>query len=328
MNRALIQITNEGIVYEPILLDGIVWETERSGSPGKLTFSVLNDNTQQEMKLNIQEGNMVVMRYGEEGKEEPVFCGYIFTKKRDKNQIISITAYDQLRYFKNKLSIEFENIKASEIVKNLAEAFSLQTGELDDTREALNHRADNDTIFDIILDALDETVRLSGKVYVLYDDFGKINLKNIESLKLDCEINENTAFNFSYESSIDGETYNEIQLYYDDSEASSRTLYEPVKDEKNIERWGLLRLSQKIDNPEKADIMAKNYLQLYNSKRRSLSVTGVLGDLRARAGASVPVNLVLGDVNANSYLLIEKAKHTFQNGAHTMDLTLRGDIFV
>lgn len=74
--------------------------------------------------------------------------------------------------------------------------------------------------------------------------------------------------------------------------------------------------------------MAEGFLKLYNSPRRSLSVKGVKGILEARAGVILPIHLTLGDINANSYLMIEKAKHSFQDGSYTMDLTLRGGMFV
>ena len=43
MVKAQILIENEGIVYEPAILDGIQWSTDRKGSPGKLTFTAVND---------------------------------------------------------------------------------------------------------------------------------------------------------------------------------------------------------------------------------------------------------------------------------------------
>ena len=91
--KVIIRIVNNNVIYEPAVEDGIQWSTERKGSPGKLTFKVMNDNA-----LNITEGNPVSLIVD----GQCVFYGYIFTKSRDKNQRISITAYDQLRYFKNK----------------------------------------------------------------------------------------------------------------------------------------------------------------------------------------------------------------------------------
>jgi hypothetical protein len=52
-------------------------------------------------------------------------------------------------------------------------------------------------------------------MYVLYDDFGKLQLKNVANMVSDVMICKDTAENFDYSSNIDDETYNNIVLYYD-----------------------------------------------------------------------------------------------------------------
>ena len=86
--------------YIPIVEEGIEWSTERRSTPGKLTFSLVKDEV-----INFQEGAAVRLKV--DGK--PVFFGFVFTKKRDKNQIITVTAYDQLRYLNNKDTYVYEN---------------------------------------------------------------------------------------------------------------------------------------------------------------------------------------------------------------------------
>ena len=36
-------IQNGGTVYLPAVEDGVVWDTERKGSPGRLSFSVVKE---------------------------------------------------------------------------------------------------------------------------------------------------------------------------------------------------------------------------------------------------------------------------------------------
>ena len=63
-------------------------------------------------------------------------------------------------------------------------------------------------------------------MYVLYDDFGKLCLKNLERMKVGLVIDEETGENFDYESSIDSDTYNQIKLTYDNSDTGKkRSLY-------------------------------------------------------------------------------------------------------
>ena len=38
----------------------------------------------------------------------------------------------------------------------------------------------------------------------------------------------------------------------------------------------------------------------------------------------VAARLSLGDINVFNYMMVEKVKHTFSNGHHSMDLSLSG----
>lgn len=57
-------------------------------------------------------------------------------------------------------------------------------------------------------------------------------------------------------------------------------------------------------------------------------ISDALGDTRVRAGSSVIVKLGLGDINVQSYLLVESVTHKFKQEQHLMDLKLRGGTFV
>ena len=306
--------------YEPIILDGIKWETARKGEPGKLFFTVINDNN-----INFEEGNEVSFRVD----DKPVFQGFVFTKKRNKNCHIQVTAYDQLRYLKNKDTYVYTNKTATELVQMLADDFNLRTGEMEDTGFKIAKRVeDNATLFDMIQWALDETVTATGKLFVLYDDFGKLMIKNIESMKLKTVIDEETAEDFSYTSSIDGKTYNKIKLVYENKDAGKRELYLAI-DNDNVKKWGVLQYFEKINSTEGAIAKVNALLQLHNRKTRNLSIKGALGDLNVRAGCSLPIYLNLGDIITSNYLVCERVVHTFEQGHHYMDLTMiGGDGFV
>ena len=47
-----------------------------------------------------------------------------------------------------------------------------------------------------------------------------------------------------------------------------------------------------------------------------------------RAGCLLGVALDLGDIIANTYMLVENVCHTFRESEHFMDLTLRGGEFI
>lgn len=303
------------IAYEAVVIGEIEWSTERAGVPGKLSFSVVQDEI-----LQIEEGNAV--RLVADG--ENIFFGYIFTIKRDKNKKVSITAYDQLRYLNNKDSCLYENETASSLIKKIAEDYQLKIGTIEDTGFLLPPKSEtNISLFDIIQNALDQTLMGNGKLYCLYDNFGALTLKNVEDFKVSIVIDKETSQDFEYTSSIDTDSYNQIKLTYDNSETGTREVY-LTKDSENIKRWGVLQYYDTIEEQENGQVKADKLLELYNTKLRSIKVKGVLGDFQVRAGASVAVSLDLIDTKLENYMLCEKVTHKFSNNQHTMDLTLKG----
>ena len=318
MAKIALAIQNGSTIYYPMVEEGIVWESERKGVPGKLTFSVLKEGA-----LNFQEGNPVML--GIDGQN--IFKGYVFQKKRDKNQLIKVTVYDQLRYFKNKDTYVYENKTADELIKMIAEDFKLVVGELENTGFKLSRIEDNKTLFDIVGTALDLTLQSKKKMYILFDDFGKLALKNANSMKLNILIDEETGENFDYTSSIDGETYNRIKLAYDNEKTGRREIY-LVEDSKTINQWGVLQYFEKIDEKVNGKAKADALIQLYNKKTRNLSIKKAFGDSRVRGGSTIAVKLNLGDIITQNYMMVEKVKHTFNESEHWMDLTLKAGEFI
>lgn len=305
--------------YQPSVLGGITWETSRQGEPGILKFTCIQDDV-----LDITEGNPVKMLV--DGVN--VFFGFIFDKQRDKKKQWQITAYDQLRYFKNKDSYIYVNKRADQVISMIAKDFLLNVGELADTGYVIASKVeDNKTLFDIVQNALDDTLRSTTRLYVLYDDFGKITLKDSENMLLNLLIDEETGENFTYKSSINDNTYNQIKIIYDNDKTGKREVY-IAKDSTNINNWGLLQYFESVDNPQGASAKVDALLKLYNAKTRNLKITKAFGDVRVRAGSSVVVKLDLGDVKVQNFMLVENVKHTFNKDSYTMDLTLRGGEFV
>ena len=197
-------ISHGSKLYMPAVEEGIQWTTERAGSPSTLKFTVIKDES-----LAFQEGDPVRLKVDGEN----VFYGFVFTKKRNKEHHIEVTAYDQLRYLKNKDTYVYEGKTASQVIQMIANDFKLNLGKIESTKYVIPSRVeDNQTLFDIIQNALDLELQHNGEMYCLYDDFGKLTLKNIASMKLNLLIDENSAEDFDYSSSIDSQTYNQINI--------------------------------------------------------------------------------------------------------------------
>ena len=304
-------------MYEPVTEEGITWTTDIKGTPSELNFKIKSSD------IVTKVGSAVNFKV--DGK--PVFFGFIFNKKFDKERWSDITAYDQLRYLKNKDTYLFKNKRADQIVRMLAGDFRLKTGNIENTKYVIPKRLEeNKSLFDMIQGALDLTLQHTKKMYVLWDNFGKLTLSNIENRKIKIIIEESNIENFSYENSIDKDSYNKVKLTYDNKETGKREVF-IAQDSKNMNRWGILQHYEKLQNKENAKSKANSLLNLYNHRQKSLTVKNVLGDTRVRAGTMVVVQLNLGDLKLNNWMLVTKAKHTFKNEEHKMDLTLRGGEF-
>lgn len=308
------------IMYPPVV-EGVTIEWERQGQPGKLTFEVVKTDG-----LSFQEGDPC--RFSVDGS--PLFYGFVFEKSRKGSNpnVIKCTVYDQLYYLKNKDTYVYSNKTAADVIRMIAEDFQLNVGTLEDTGHKIASRVeDNQTLFDIIQNALDETLKATKQMYVLYDAAGKLTLKGIGSMKINMLIDEDTASDYDYKSSIAAQTYDKIKLAYENKDTGVREIY-IAQDGSNINQWGVLQYYEKLDNATNAKAMADALLSLYNTKTRTLKLQDVLGDVRVRAGTLLVVMLGLGDINVSNFLMVEQVKHSFKDGQHLMELKLRGGTFV
>lgn len=305
----------------PPVAESVSIEWERQGQPGKLTADIVKTPG-----LSFQEGDPC--RFSVDGT--PIFYGFVFEKARkgSMDQVITITVYDQLYYLKNKDTYVYSNKTAAAVIRMIAEDFQLNVGALADTGYTIASRVeDNKTLFDIIQTALDETLKATSQMYVLYDDVGKLTLKNIGDMKLGLLVDNETAGDFDYKTSIASQTYDKVKLSYENKDTGKREIF-IAQDGSSINQWGVLQYYEKIDSTANAKAMADALLSLYNTKTRTLKLKDVLGDVRVRAGTMLVVMLGLGDMNLSSYLMVEQVKHTFSNEQHVMDLNMRGGTFV
>lgn len=305
----------------PPVVESVSIEWERQGQPGKLTADIVKTPG-----LSFQEGDPC--RFSVDGT--PIFYGFVFEKARkgSMDQVITITVYDQLYYLKNKDTYVYSNKTAAAVIRMIAEDFQLNVGALADTGYTIASRVeDNKTLFDIIQTALDETLKATSQMYVLYDDVGKLTLKNIGDMKLGLLVDNETAGDFDYKTSIASQTYDKVKLSYENKDTGKREIF-IAQDGSSINQWGVLQYYEKIDSTANAKAMADALLSLYNTKTRTLKLKDVLGDVRVRAGTMLVVMLGLGDMNLSSYLMVEQVKHTFSNEQHVIDLNMRGGTFV
>lgn len=291
------------------------WTTNRTGQPGKFTFSVLKSPD-----LKMAEGDVV--RFSVDGQLQ--FYGWIFTRSEDRWGQVSVTCYDRLRYLKANASYAFYAMSAGDIIRQIAGDLQLDVGAIADTGYAIPSLIkENQTCFDIIQAAIEQTLLNTGKVYVLYDDGTGLALQEPANMKSDTLLGDKSLVtDYTYSSDIDKQTYNSIKLVQPNEKTGLADVY-IQQDSDTIGQWGLLQLYQKVDsalNEAQIKAQAAASLQYYNRvlKSMKLSSLGVPG-LRAGMMAYVKIDSA-GDSGVAQWVLLERVSHKWENSQHTMDL--------
>ena len=322
--EAIVQDSKSGQAYDiSEIITELNWETTLESQPGKLTFTYLDDSN-----VTISEGSPISFKVDGKG----VFFGYIFRRGKKKDGKVPVTAYDQMRYLKNKDTYVLSNLTASQIFTKLCNDFKLSAEVKDASSYIVSPRVhDNKTLFEIIQYGIDETLINTGNWYMIRDNFGKLQFININSMKTDLFIgDESLLIDFDYESSIDDDTYNQVKLIKENKETKKREIY-LVKDSSTIKQWGLLQYFEKLDeNANEAQIKerAEMILKLKNRVTKKLKLD-CLGDLKVAASSGIVLgisDLQKEGVAINQYFMVTTCSHTFQNDLHTMQLEVQVSI--
>lgn len=291
---------------------------------GKCTFKVIRIDG-----LSFWEGATLSITVDGKG----IFKGFIFSKQRDENvEQISCTAYDQIRYLKNKDSDAFEDKTSSEIFKEICEKFVLKYKIVDESSYVCAPKNNTNVyLYEMIKNALDDTLANTGEWYIIRDNFGVLEHINIKSLETDIILGDKSGVSsMSYKTSIDKDVYNQIKLYRDNTEIGKREAFivnDTVNGGQNLKEWGILQLYEKVDeklNLAQIEQRARGLLKLYNNVSRELKFSDALGDFKVCAGSFVTVNMAdIGDLSVYKKLLVTECTHKLNNNEHLMDLTVR-----
>ena len=237
-----------------------------------------------------------------------------------------------MRYLKNKDTYVFSGLTASEIFQRITSDFKLKAEVVNASTYVVAPRVhDNKTLFESIQYGIDETLINTGNWYMLRDNFGKLQFININTLKTDLFIgDESLLVDYDYNSSIDDDSYNQIKLIKENQETQKREIY-IVKDSSTIKQWGLLQYFEKMDeNANAAQIQARAdmLLKLKNRATKKLKLAA-LGDLRVFAGTGIVLgisDLEKEGIAANQYFMVTQCAHSFSNDMHIMQLELQVSI--
>ncbi|KZS45696.1 hypothetical protein AWU65_07105 [Paenibacillus glucanolyticus] len=309
---------NEWDVSE--IVEGLSWKTSRIGKAGSVSFTMVKGSPFESSDFTYNNGDIVRIRVDKTN----IFHGYIFSIDEGRDEAVTITAYDQIRYLMNTDTYVFKGVTATEILQRIAKDFNLKLGSVVDTGyKILTMSEDGQKMLDIVCKGITITYANTGRDYCLYDDFGSLCLRGINDVELDLIVGDGSLmYDYEIKRSIDSDSYNQIKLYKDNKKTGKREIY-MAKDSANIKRWGVLQLYESVDedmNKAQINALLSKLATLKNRETKSLKVNA-LGDIRVRAG--MRVRIVISEYGVDQALLVDECSHDFDGAAHTMSLDLR-----
>lgn len=309
----------KGEVFE-IPVKNFEWKTERVGKASVFEVEMHNGEP---LKFPVESGAIVRAVEG----DTKIFYGFTFEEGFSKGGDTSIKAYDQLRYLKNQDTYVMPSSTATNAIKRIAGILSLKVGTLEDTGYVVPGIVEDDKeAFDVVAKFLDSTLIASNRNFVLFDNFGSIELRSIYNLVIpadDFYIGEDSLlYDYDYTKSIDGETYNRVKFVRDNEDTGKRETF-IAQDSANIKKWGLLQKFEKVDdnmtNAQIKDLVDRSMIA-YNKETKTLELS-CLGNWKVRAGRMV--YLYLEDLGIENYVMIDECTHKWQEAVHTMELKVK-----
>ena len=309
----------KGEVFE-IPVKSFEWKTERIGKASSFEAEMYNVEP---LKFPV-EGGAVVRAM--EGKEK-IFYGFAFEDGIRMSGDMSVKAYDQLRYMKNQDTYVMPSSTASAAIKRIAGMLNLKTGTLEDTGFVVPGIVEDEKeAFDVVAKFLDATLIATNRNYILFDNFGKLELRNISNLVIPADDfyigDDSLLYDFDYTKSIDKETYNKIKFVRDNKDKGKRETF-IAQDSANIKKWGLLQQFRKVDenmtNAQIKDLVERS-IKAFNKETKTLELS-CLGNWKVRAGRMV--YLYIEKLGFKDYVMVDECTHRWEEGVHTMELKVK-----
>lgn len=310
----------KGTSYElKDIVSDIKWTTDLNFSAGELAFDLI----QEKNPIIPYTGDIITFKWD----KTKIFYGYVWKYTVKKDNTVSVTCYDKMRYLKNKDSIVFQTGTIADRFNNVTHRAGIKHKVVNSqTHKVAAEVCDGKTYFDMLKSAVKKHLKSTGHMYFLFTNYDTVELRKAPFKNLNLIVGSGSgATDYTYSVDINN-TYNVIKVVQKNTKdsksetATADTGDDPAKTSftsktvsgKSPEQWGVLRdVVSKKDKATWAQAIkeARDTLHDKNLANKTLSIT-CMGDLNLIPGNTVKVKLDNFDKTL-SKCAITKATHNF-----------------
>lgn len=296
------------------LIKSVNWTGETTQAARQIDVSFLNTTDGDLRKITVEVGKEV--RFYVSGSE--VFRGIVFKNEVSSDGSTTFTAYDYNHYLtKNKDSLKFKSKKASDIIRYICKKYGIKYGSIADTKYVFPKLIfRNQTLYDIIITALTETRKKTGKRYYLANDKGSLVLREVKAQVSRLQIKSGANLLSASQSKSIEDLRNSVRVTGKDGEESKGVT---VQSKDSIKKYGLMQ--EKTHESEKTTKqlrpIALALLKELNEVDTECSVDAI-GSPSITAGKMVQVSEKISGLSGGFYVISDS--HSFDGEKHTMSL--------
>ncbi|HCO81273.1 MULTISPECIES: XkdQ/YqbQ family protein [Bacillus] len=313
-----------GTMYE-LVTESVTLQGQRYQAPRSIQANIITKQGSQTY-YRVSEGDTVLFKW--KGKE--LFRGIVFSRTPVEGKL-TFTAYDMLQYLvKNQDVYVFSNQRADQILRRIGADFQIPMTSIANTGHVMKSLVfKNDTsLYDIILKALKETKRQTGRNYQIYSAKGKMGLRawpdpedvwviesgvNLIGYQYSTSIEE-TATRVKMRTSVDEQGKNK-------KKGSKSDIVVIEQDKAGQSQYGILQhvetVTGQINQPQ-LQKRAKVRLAEKKGVKQEVKSIQALGIPELQSG--LPIYLKIPEINIKKTYWIDQDKHEFNGVKYTMTI--------
>lgn len=303
-------------------IDSLIKVAEWSGDTGEpyrtLTLTLSNTLNGEDQAVRIELGKEI--RFYVDGTG--LFRGVIFTYDINARGEATVTAYDENVYLrKNSDTRKFIGRTAAQIVRELCASYSIPVGTISDTGYVIPRLVYREvTLWEMIVKALAETRKQTGRKFRLFTTNGKVNLAEKKDAIVRWVLEDGVNILDASRMRTIGDTRTSVKVLGGDEDKNP--ISATVRDSTLAAKYGVMQHVERADT----DLTQSQLTQLANQRLIDLAKVGeevtveALGMTDVVAGAAVYAFEGMTEVAGGYYVTSDR--HTFEAGVHRMSVML------